>query len=382
MKNYSTNSYDLIVVTGEPFPLGMAATNRLLCYTTAIAKYRRILVLTFGAPYDCPAAYGAIDGVDFRYMHNKCDRPSKVKRLILLLYRYIKLLFLLLFTYKCKSILLLSRKSIYALMIKIIALIKHVRFYREMSEFPKFPNKIKQEFARYTNKIFDGIIVISKDLEASVRHYVGYEKDIMCLPVLVQINRFDGYLISEKRNFAFYCSGGNVERDGLLDILNGFLLYKQSLNTDIVLEIATSFNPNNRYHKCAMDLIFAHPEAFLYLGCLPTTEIPKKLMEASILLLTPHKNYITKGFPTKLGEYLASGTPVICSSIDDLREQIPDTVVKFVLPNAPSEICGALLELLPFNDVSQKLGLTGRQWVEKNYTMMNYTSDLIDFLKL
>ena len=131
-----------------------------------------------------------------------------------------------------------------------------------------------------------------------------------------------------------------------------------------------------------MDIISAHPEAFSYLGCLPTTEIPQKLMEASVLLLTPHKNYVTKGFPTKLGEYLASGTSIICSSIDDLREQIPDYVVKFVSPNAPSEICNALIELLPFSERTRKLGQDGRVWVQQNYTMDNYTYALIDFLQI
>lgn len=380
--NISDKSYDLIVVTGEPFPLGLAATNRLLCYSTALAKSKKVLVLTFSAPYNCSANSGTINGVDFRYMHKVCDRPKIIKRFVLLVYRYIKLLLLLLFKYRCKSILFLSRKNIYATIVKLISLIKHTRFYREMSEFPKFSNKIKQEFARHINKIFDGIIVISNELEASIRHYVWKKMPIFCLPILVQMDRFDNYGIGCKRDVAFYCSGGNAERDGLLDILNGFLLYKQRGDNNTILEIATSFNQGNSYDKKAMDIISAHPEAFLYLGSLPTTEIPRKLMEASVLLLTPHKNYLSKGFPTKLGEYLASGTPIICSSIDDLYEQIPDSVVRFVSPNSPNEICEALTEMIPCNDQSRELGLKGRIWVEQNYTMSNYTSSLIDFLQI
>lgn len=376
-------SYDLVVVTGEPFPLGMAATNRLLCYTTAISKSKKVLVLTFCAPYNCPAKYGTIDGVDFRYMHRKCKRPSKIGRLILLLFRYIKLLFLLLFCYKYSCVLFLSRKLTYASCIKPIAFLKRSRFYREISESPDdITNKYKRFFALKANKLFDGFVVISQGIQTTIENAIGPDKQFFLLPILVQMNRFSNYDLVIKKNIAFYCSGGNAERDGLLDILNGFLLYKRQINNDIVLEIATSFNHSNPYHKQAMDLIFAHPEAFSYLGCLPTIEIPQKLMEASVLLLTPHKNYITKGFPTKLGEYLASGTSIICSSIDDLREHIPDSVVKFVSPNAPTEICDALTELLPLNEKSQELGLKGRVWVQHNYTMDNYTSALIDFLQL
>lgn len=376
--------YDLIIVTGEPFPLGLAATNRLLCYSTAIAKSKKVLVLTFGAPYNCTEHIGIASGVEFRYMHRKCDRPSKITRLFLLLFRYVKLLFLLLFKYKYRSIVFLSRKLTFAFFVKLIVTIKRGKLYREISESPDdIVNRYKRRFAMRANNLFDGFIVISQGIETSIRDYVGDRKKFFNLPILVQMDRFKDYGVSiNKRDVAFYCSGGNAERDGLLDILNGFLLYKHRESSNTILDIATSFKSSDPYHKQAMDIISTHPEAFNYLGTLPTTEIPAKLMEASVLLLTPHKNYLTKGFPTKLGEYLASGTPIICSSINDLYEQIPDSVVRFVSPNAPHEICEALSEILPDNHESRELGLKGRIWVEQNYTMTKYTASLINFLQL
>ena len=381
MKQYK-KSYDLIIVTGEPFPVGLAATNRLLCYSTALAKTKKVLVMTYSAPYNCPSDSGNFDDVDFLYMHKKCTRPSRVKRLLLLLYRYIKLCFLLLFKYRSKSILYLSRKSVYAVLIKMISYLKSARYYREMSEFPRYTNILKQQVARYTNKIFDGVIVISNELENSIKPYMSKNASIFCLPVLVQMSRFTKYGSIARKNVAFYCSGGNIERDGLLDTLNGFLLYRKGTETDIKLEIATPINLNDQYHRDAMAIISANPDAFTYLGALPTTSIPQKLIEASVLLLTPHQNYQSKGFPTKLGEYLASGTPIICSAIDDLYEQIPSTIVRFVAPNSPEDISEALKQILNNKDKSEELGKSGRQWVENNYTMVNYTSSMIDFLQI
>lgn len=378
----SNKSYDLIIVTGEPFPVGLAATNRLLCYSTAIAKDKKVLVMTYSAPYNCEVDSGTYNQVDFLYMHKKCDRPVKIKRFFLLLYRYIKLCFLLLLNYRCKSILFVSRKSFYAFIIKFIAVLKSASIYREMSELPNHSNKVKQQVARYTNKIFDGIIVISSDLGNSIKSYIHKNAKIFCLPVLVQMDRFEDYRSVHKKNVAFYCSGGNVERDGLLDTLNGFLLYIKKYKTEIKLEIATTLNLSNQYHQDAMAIISSNPEVFTYLGSLPTTLIPQKLMEASVLLLTPHQNYQSKGFPTKLGEYLASGTPIICSSIDDLYDQIPDTIVEFVAPNSPIEVSVALDKLLKNKENADELGLRGRKWVMNNYTMVNYTSSLIDFLKI
>ena len=105
-------------------------------------------------------------------------------------------------------------------------------------------------------------------------------------------------------------------------------------------------------------------------------------MEAKVLMLTPHKNYVTRGFPTKLGEYFASGTPVICSSIDNLVDQIPSDIVSFVRPNSPDDICEALNNLLSDNQASMELGDKARQWVTENYTMGNYRDGLVQFLGL
>ena len=115
---------------------------------------------------------------------------------------------------------------------------------------------------------------------------------------------------------------------------------------------------------------------------MPTTEIPKLLVEASILIMTPHKNYESKGFPTKLGEYFASGTPVICSAIEDLKNQISSDVVKFVNPNDVQGICDAIIELTLDKEKAKDIGKRGQEWVIKKYTMEKYAEDMIKFLSI
>ena len=378
-----SKQYDLIVVTGEPFPYGMAASNRLLCYASSIATTKRVLVLTYDAPYrEGVQEYGNIKGVDFRYMQPPMMRPNKIRRFMFLIYRYAKLLLLLLFYYRCKSVVFLSRKVIYAVAIKSVLAIKRVKFYREISETPEnIKSKWKRDVVLYMQCLFDGFIVISTGIEDLLRGYVRNSK-YFYLPVLVQMDRFEECGIVESRDVVFYCSGGNAERDGLLDTLNGFIQYRNANHTDIKLEIATVLYNNNPYHKEVKEIIEKYPDYFTYLGCLPTMEIPRKLMEARVLMLTPHKNYVTRGFPTKLGEYLASKTPVICSSIPDLAEQVPFDIVCFVKPKSPSDICVALKSLLSNHEMSNELGCRARHWVEQNYTMNSYRDALIDFLHI
>ena len=373
--------YDLIIVTGEPFPWGKAASNRLLCYATAMAKTKKVLVLTFCSPYnENPTICGCIGGVEYRYMQRSRRRPVQLIRLMSLIYRYIKLLWLLFFRYKAPVAIFLSRKLAYAAIVKCILYLKGTKLYREISETPdNIKKKWRRNVALKMNVIFDGFIVISSGIEESLKPYAKRDANYFLLPVLVDMERFNLEKVA-KRNVAFYCSGGNVERDGLLDTLAGFLQYRQYYKNEIKLEIATTLNLNDAYHRKVKDIIIKHPDVFTYLGCLHTTDIPYKLMEAQVLLLTPTQNYLTRGFPTKLGEYLASGTPVICSSIDDLREQIPEDVVRFVAPNSPVSIFEALQDILSNPVEANALGGVGRRWVACNYTMDGFAQSLISFL--
>ncbi len=378
-------NYDLIIITGEPFPIGKAASNRIICYASKLAETKKVAVYTWAAPYDCKYSLkGTYLGVDYCYMQNITSRGPKIIRLVTLIKRYFKLYFLLLFSLKCKSVIYVSRNVSFALFIKLALLIKGVKMFREVSEVPTHTkNFLKKNFIMYSNKIYDGIIVISSSLGALLNRYTRNNAIFFELPILVRMDRFSDFEKQNKRKRIFYCSGGNVERDGLLDTLNGFLMFKKITNdTEYILEIATSLNLNNEYHQRVNKIISANSDTIIYKGSLPTTEIPKLLMESSILMMTPHNNYNSKGFPTKLGEYFASGTPVICSAIDDLKEQINPNTVKFVTPNNVKEICDAIIELTQDKEKAMSIGKQGREWVVGKYTMDSYERAMIKFLSI
>ena len=185
-----------------------------------------------------------------------------------------------------------------------------------------------------------------------------------------------------KKNKTFFvCSGANLERDGLLDSLQGFLLFNDT-HPGYTFEIASSINQNDQYHKKCLDLINLHPNLFKLLGPLPPYLIPEKMVESSALLLTPHQNYQTKGFPTKLGEYLASGTPTICSMIDDLIGVINANIVYSVKPNSPQMIAEALHSILMNPKEAESISSAAQRFMKENYTIDSYKKALISFLKI
>jgi len=394
-RDFGRVNYDLIVVSIEPFPFGEAATNRMLSYLTGIAQSRRVMYLCVAGPVGGnnpnTEPSGTFYGIDFRYMGHPVDGAgaSRLVRAWRLAFRHILLVWLLLFKYSCKSVLMYSSSPRLGSLVRSLCRVRGWRSYKDITELRMVPGDDR----------FSGIIAISSGIYDYYSSVEASRKFL--LPVLVDMKRFSGdnsfvQPSGDAEPYVFCCSGANLERDGLLDCLNGFLLF-HSTNAGSCYKflIASALDMSNPYHVECKKIMDAHSDAIEYLGALPTYEIPRLLCRATALLLTPHKPYLTKGFPTKLGEYLASGTPTVCSSIDDLTSVLPAGPVGsaarndlgsiccyWVEPNSPVSIADRLTEIISDPVGAALVGDRGRSFMEKNFTIDSYKESLMDFLNI
>ena len=379
-------NYDLIVVSPEPFPYGQAATNRMLSYLVGIASSKHVLYICLAAPSSAPSpnisSEGIYKNIHYRYLTspNNAYQKSKFIRACNLMLRYITLVKDLIFQYRCRSLLIYSADKIIIKSLLRISKIKGIRIFRDITELVGYNyqknsaalSAMKTEMSKFT-----GLIVIS---EGIYDYFDNLDSDRKILiPVLVDPDRFQ--VVEQKEKNIFVCSGANLERDGLLDSLNGFLLFNKQ-NPDFKFEIASSLNLRDSYHLRCKKLIDENLESIHWLGPLPSYEIPDKIARASVLLLTPHANYKTKGFPTKLGEYLMSATPVICSTIDDLDDVVRHCVVYPVEPNSPNAIAEMLQYVISHPAEAVEKGTKARQYMLDHYTIKSYESKLIEFLEI
>lgn len=83
-------------------------------------------------------------------------------------------------------------------------------------------------------------------------------------------------------------------------------------------------------------------------GPRPHAAVPRFLWHADALLLVPSAQHASARWtsPVKLGEYLASGVPVIASRIVALRRVLNDQVVRFVQPDDPADLATAVSDLV------------------------------------
>lgn len=92
-------------------------------------------------------------------------------------------------------------------------------------------------------------------------------------------------------------------------------------------------------------------------GLKPQKQIPPYLWHADILLLTHTLNHPSAAWtsPLKLGEYLASGTPIIASDIPALRRYITPNEVEFVVPDNHEKLAEAISSLINEKEKSKSL---------------------------
>lgn len=382
------NDFDLIVVSIEAFPYGKAGTNRMLSYLTGIARERKVLYLCLAGPVggDNPnrQTKGVFEGICYRYMGNPvkgAESPLLVRAWKLFL-RHLKLVWLLLFVYSCKSVLLYSADSVLGLMVRGICHFRGFRSYSDVTELlgdgfsaeESAISKMKKDIAK-----FDGVVTISTGIYEYFDNIPDTSKFL--LPVLVDMARFENVDKYGGAPYVFCCSGANLERDGLLDCLKGYLMFWEN-HRDFKFKIASSLNMSDAYHRDCWEIMENNPEAIEYMGPVPSFKIPVLICNAKALLLTPHKEYKTKGFPTKLGEYLASGVPTVCSSIADLTSVLGENDCYWVHPNSPDEISACLEKIIIDQDGAMAVGRHGKAFMLDNYTIDTYKERLINFLEI
>jgi glycosyltransferase involved in cell wall biosynthesis len=102
-------------------------------------------------------------------------------------------------------------------------------------------------------------------------------------------------------------------------------------------------------------------------GLKPQVEVPPYLWHADVLLLPPSQYHPSAQWtsPLKLGEYLASGTPVVATDILALRDWVTEDEVEFVAPDDAEALAGGIQHLLADGTRRQSLRTAGFRKAEE-----------------
>ena len=104
-------------------------------------------------------------------------------------------------------------------------------------------------------------------------------------------------------------------------------------------------------------------------GLIPASEIPAALMSVDCLVLPrPTSRQAAGGFPTKLGEYLATGSPVVATVTGDIAAKIGPTEAFLVQPDDARLLADAVTWVVDHPTEAAEVGRAGRLAAEREFS--------------
>jgi glycosyltransferase involved in cell wall biosynthesis len=206
--------------------------------------------------------------------------------------------------------------------------IMKVPIIRDCSEIPSFiidekkAMKLNRFFLKLRIKMYHDIIVISDYLN-SYYSEIFPKKQIFQIPILVDMNRFKK--IKTKKNITKIityvgCMIGN--KDGLENLIEAMALVIER-NKNVRLQLVGSGPDKDMIRLRNKVKILNLSNTISFLGKKNSEEIPAILLESDLLVLArPDNSQAKAGFPTKLGEYLASGKPVVITTTGEIPKYL------------------------------------------------------------
>ncbi|WP_437396051.1 glycosyltransferase family 4 protein [Flagellimonas lutimaris] len=270
--------------------------------------------------------------------------------------------------------------------IPFILKLKGIEIAFENNEFPRYLAHKKSLYFlfRYLFSIFSMksgkyLVTCSKALKEFYTSKTGIEK-VFIMPLILDSSIFK-YPKVERANVITYCGFMGHNKDGVLDLIEAFsIVHKKYPKWKLKLV----GNADKSTFKEMDDLItsLSLKEAITLTGKVPHIEVIKYLNESSVLVLArPNNKQAQGGFPSKVGEYLSTGRPIVVTRVGEIADYIIDNVNGFLVePDAPERFAERLMFVIENYTTAQKVGEKGRE-LSKSFESKNQVKKLIRFLE-
>jgi len=173
---------------------------------------------------------------------------------------------------------------------------------------------------------------MTDELIGFYQKYTRKDCVIQKLPMTVDFERFVNLKINPTEKYIAYVGSLSNEKDGIDLLIASFV--QISNKHDIKLRIAGGTPEQILKLKEKLQLKNNILNKIEFLGLLPIENIPNLLINAMILVLPrPDSLQARGGFPTKLGEYLATGNPVIATRVGEIPKFLTEDEIFLISPN-------------------------------------------------
>jgi glycosyltransferase involved in cell wall biosynthesis len=397
------NRLNIYIVSAYHIPDNAAQANRILSYANGIHQLRHSVTILQIIPFDLASGNKLndhVDGVPVIYF-SKSENNNIFYYKLLSIIGLFKSMFYLIKksrSEKIDVIILQSENVIDRILYFFVKKFTGSILIADISEYPYFLFKEYTNLIKRINAylrfyldlhIYDGVYFISSFIK---QYFLRYNKHIISriIPITVDTERFKENkmpAVTLKEPYLAFCGNLYGEKDGvgiLIDAFNQIHLEFPEFNLVLIGD-----NSDKKKLHTILSKIETHglSENVIFTGMIHRDKIPALLSNATLLLLArPGNKQAEGGFPTKLGEYLATGHPVVVTKVGDIPEYIVDGINGFLAePGNAQSFAMKTIEALSDVNHLKKVGYEGFKLAKEQFDykvialkMVEFMSELLD----
>jgi glycosyltransferase involved in cell wall biosynthesis len=233
-------------------------------------------------------------------------------------------------------------------------------------------NRRQKYFEETAFHAYDGLALMTRTLLKHYEQFVNPKPDLLHLPMTVDLERFrkkvdllDGFLTP----YIAFVGVMSDAKDGVRILIEAFNIIKSEF-PDLKLYLIGGWNYDTPIHQQLIKKYGLEKKVF-WKGELSRDQIPAIICNAALLALPrPDSKQAQGGFPTKLGEYLATGNPVCVTKVGEIPDYLVDEVSAFMAePGNVDSFADAMQRALNNKEKAKAVGLNGRMVAEKYFNM-------------
>ncbi len=392
----------IITGTGFSFPDGTGAAARVMAFAKGL-MHHGVTVHVF-----CPKPTenqhtgsrkvqvgGVCEGIPFEYT---CGQRTVAKTRVGALLLYLKGLWR-----ACRAIRSIHRETpvdaillwyaefpINFLVFSILAKSIGAVLIAEKSEYPFVYSRkttavrMKMWFYEHvTSRNLGGIIVISTFLHDYFAARLSKTAKLLCVPILVEPGFFaPAAEIGERMEHTIiYC--GNLDHDGEVAALLRAFGQVASEFPQWRVEVIGPLTQSRAVE--ALQAIVGRlglAGRVTFAGAVARSELPARLAAGNIMALPRASGtFSTAGFPTKLGEYLATGKPVVVTATGDIADYLTDGVSAYlVAPDDVNAFSERLRYVMSHSAEAAEVGKRGREVAMREFDSRMQSNRVLSFI--
>jgi glycosyltransferase involved in cell wall biosynthesis len=230
---------------------------------------------------------------------------------------------------------------------------------------------------------FDGLYVINKKLISYFQTKLSSNSYIKEVLTVVDMSLFEKSKHTNRLyNFEYFAYCGTLygDKDGLDILIKSFINFSQKYKELKLLVVGDNSEEERLEH--IIKLLYGYEDKIIFTGLLGREKLANVLTNAKALLLArPANKQAEGGFPSKLGEYLSTGNPVVITNVGEISDYLDDGISAFIAePNSVESFTKKLEEAYK-SPKSKIIGEKGKEIAEKYFNYKKQAVNLSNFFR-